>query len=50
MAMTHNESFYRHAVEPVVGLLVAYACVALLGFGLAIPAQLRFGVQKGNLA
>jgi hypothetical protein len=36
MAMTHNESFYRHAVEPVVGLLVAYACVALVDFGYGV--------------
>ena len=31
--VTHSESFYRHPIEPVVGLLVGYACVALLGFG-----------------
>ena len=30
--VTHSESFYRHPIEPVVGLLVAYACVALLDF------------------
>jgi hypothetical protein len=40
MAMTHNESFYRHPIEPVVGLLVAYACVALLDFrGGAVKAK-----------
>jgi 4-amino-4-deoxy-L-arabinose transferase-like glycosyltransferase len=31
--VTHSESFYRHPVEPLVGLLVAYACVALVGLG-----------------
>jgi hypothetical protein len=31
--VTHSESFYRHPVEPVVGLLVAYAGVALVGLG-----------------
>ena len=30
--VTHSESFYRHPIEPVVGLLVAYACVALVSF------------------
>jgi hypothetical protein len=31
--VTHSESFYRHPIEPIVGLLVAYACLALVGFG-----------------
>ena len=31
--VTHAESFYRHPIEPVMGLLVAYACVALLDAG-----------------
>jgi hypothetical protein len=31
--VTHSETFYRHPIEPIVGLLVGYACVALLGFG-----------------
>ncbi len=31
--VTHSESFYRHPIEPVVGLLVAYACVVLVDLG-----------------
>ena len=31
--LTHSETFYRHPIEPVVGLLVAYACVVLVDLG-----------------
>jgi hypothetical protein len=46
MAMTHNESFYRHAVEPVAGLLVAYACVALPNFGRGVGKAESIASQR----
>lgn len=31
--VTHSESFYRHPIEPVIALLVAYTCIALVNLG-----------------
>ena len=35
--VTHSETFYRHPIEPLLGLLVAYACVELVKYGLGAP-------------
>ncbi len=31
--VTHANTFYRHPIEPLVGVLVAFACVTLSGLG-----------------
>jgi 4-amino-4-deoxy-L-arabinose transferase-like glycosyltransferase len=45
--VTHSESFYRHPIEPLVGLLVAYACVTLFEM-FRLPSWLKLRAQSAS--